>query len=126
VPSWTIGLSGHGELAPGASSDGADVRASWRPRDRLELSVEGGSLERPLELRFQDAGVRYAGGSADYRAGERWRLGVSVDRYWESRDRPDAASFDWNQWRLSGRVSMTLRSSADRWLPPARPAGTAP
>jgi hypothetical protein len=126
APAWTIGLSGHGELTPGASSQGADMRASWRARDRLELSAEGGSLERPLELRFQDAGVRYAGGSADYRAGERWQLGISLDRYWDSRDRPDAASFDWNQWRVSGRVSMTLRSSADRWLPPARPAGTAP
>jgi hypothetical protein len=88
--------------------------------------VDGGSLERPLELRFQDAGVRYAGASADYHKGERWRFGVSAERYWESRNRPDAAAFDWNQWRLSARASLTLRSSADSWLPPARSPGSAP
>ena len=125
-PSWTVETEIHGEVVPGASSSGMDVRGSWRPRTRLELTGEGGSLERPLELRFQDAGVKYIGGGAEYRAGDRWLLGVSVDRYWESRDRPDAASIDWNQWRVSGHVSLTLRSAADRWLPPAAPTGGSP
>ena len=94
---------------------------AWHPKERLDFSINGGSLERPLELRFQDAGVTYAGGSVDYRTAGRWRLGFSVDRYWESRYRPDAGSFDWNQWRISARVSLTLKSSADQWLlPPAR------
>ena len=44
----------------------------------------------------------------------------------ESRDRPDAQAIDWNQWRVSARVSLTLRSDADRWLPPARPAAGTP
>jgi hypothetical protein len=122
APKWTIEAGGHGEFLPGASSRGIDGRVTWRPREDLDLSAEGGSLERPLELRFQDAGVTWAGGSAEYHAGQRLRVGLALDRYWESRDRPDAASFDWNQWRLSARVSLTLRSAADRWvLPPARP-----
>ncbi len=121
APKWTIDAGGHGEFLPGASSKGIDGRVTWRMKPRLDLAVNGGSLERPLELRFQDAGVKYAGGSADYHIADRWRFGLSVDRYWESRKRPDALSFDWNQWRVSARVSLTLKSSADDWaLPPAR------
>ncbi|MES2306267.1 MAG: hypothetical protein V4558_12205 [Gemmatimonadota bacterium] len=120
LKAWTVEVGGHGELQPGASSSGIDGRVAWRVRERLDLSVNGGSLERPLELRFQDAGVTWAGAAADYRFTDRWRAGISADQYWESRDRPDALSFDWNQWRLSARLSVTLKSSADRWqLPPA-------
>ncbi|HEV8599464.1 MAG TPA: hypothetical protein VGQ69_08905 [Gemmatimonadales bacterium] len=125
--SWTVELAVHDELRPGASSRGIDGRIRWHPRAALELALEGGRLERPLELRFQDAGLSWAGGSADYRVGERLRFGMSVNRYWEARDRPDAASFDWNQWRVSALVSLTLRSDADRWvLPPARRGGSMP
>lgn len=124
---WTVEAGGHAEFQPGASSRGIDGRITWRPRDALNLALSGGSLERPLELRFQDAGVIWAGGSAAWHAGERWSVGLTLDRYWESRDRPDAASFDWNQWRMSARVSLTLRSGADRWvLPPARPREPVP
>lgn len=126
APHWTVDLNGHGEFLPGASSRGIDGRLTWRPASRLDLSLDGGSLERPLELRFQDAGVQYAGGSAAYRIDDRWQVGATVDRYWDSRDRPDAASFDWDQWRMSARVSLTLKSDADRWLPPARPQATSP
>jgi hypothetical protein len=126
VERWTLELDGHGEMLPGASSSGVDGRVTWHPRTALDLSFNGGNLERPLELRFQDAGVTYAGASAAYRAGEQWRLDLAIDRYWESRDRPDAAAIDWNQWRLSARASLTLRSAADRWLPPARPPRSSP
>lgn len=124
VEQWSLELDTHGERQPGASSSGIDGRVTWHPRGALDLSVSGGSLARPLELRFQDAAVTYAGASAAYRVGERWRVDVAMDRYWESRDRPDASAFDWNQWRLSARVALTLRSSADRWLPPARTVST--
>src|SRR6185295_2435530 len=110
---WTLELDGHGELQPGASSSGVSGRVTWRPRTTVDLSINAGSLVRPLELRFQDTGVRFAGTSASYRAGERWRLDLDIDRYWESRDRPDAGAFDWNQWRLSARAVLTLRSAAD-------------
>ncbi len=122
---WTVQAGGHGEFLPGASSKGIDGRITWRAWQDLDLAVQGGSLVRPLEFRFQDAGVKWAGVTADLRLGDAWRLAFSADRYWESRDRPDAASFDWNQWRLSARMSVTLRSSADRWLPAARRTGGA-
>jgi hypothetical protein len=118
---WRLASRAHGEFLPGAASRGLEGDISWSPRDPFELSLRGGSLERPLELRFQDAGVTWLGGSAVWRTGDRWRVEAHLDRYWESRDRPDAAAFDWNQWRLSGAISLTLRSAADRWmLPPGR------
>lgn len=121
TPKWTLEAGGHGEFLPGASSKGVDGRVTWHARERLDVSLSGGSLERPLELRFQNAGVNYLGGGVDYTVADRWRVGLTADRYWESRDRPDALSFDWNQWRLSARFSVTLKSSADQWqLPPAR------
>ena len=124
---WRAELELHDELRPGASSRGVEVRANWRARKDLELDVHGGSLQRALELRFQDTGLNWLGAAADFRMGERFRVGASVDRYWESRDRPDAAAFDWNQWRSSLFFSLTLRSAADRWvLPPARRTGPTP
>lgn len=121
-PAWRLEAQAHGEFGPGASSRGLDGGVTWMPREELDLSLRGGRLERPLELRFQETDLSWLGGSADWRAGGRWSLGVSLDRYWESRTRPDAGGIDWNQWRASARVSLTLRSSADRWqLPPARP-----
>ena len=125
--SWTFQLGAHDEFRPGASSRGVDGRVRWQARRAVELQLEGGRLERPLELRFQDAGLTWAAGSVDYRTGERLHLGLSVARYWDSRDRPDAAAFDWNQWRVSAVLSLTLRSNADRWvLPPARRSGALP
>jgi hypothetical protein len=120
-PQWVVTGGAHTERLPGASSEGVDARVSWRPREPITLSLEGGSLQRPLEFRFQDAGLTWLGAAANYRVAERWQVGATIDRYWESRDRPDAGAFDWNQWRLGLRASVTLRSSADRWtLPPAR------
>lgn len=126
-PQWIVTGGAHTERLPGASSEGVDARVSWHPSDPITLSVEGGSLQRPLEFRFQDAGLTWIGAAANYRMAERWQVGATIDRYWESRDRLDAGAFDWNQWRLGLRASVTLRSSADRWaLPPGRPAGSTP
>jgi len=125
-PDWTIDAGGHGSLLPGASSRGLDTRVAWRPDARWELGAEGGSLESPLEFRYQNDGVDYAGASATYHTAERWRLGLTVDRYWQSTSTPDAASFDFNQWRVSAQVTLTLRSAADNWLPPAVPVRKTP
>jgi hypothetical protein len=121
VPRWSAEIDTHGELQPGASSSGVDGRVTWRARPMLDLSLNGGNLQEPLELRFQNANLDYVGAAASYRLGDQWRFNVNVDRYWGAQNRADAGSFDLNQWRLSAGASLTLRSSADRWLPPARP-----
>jgi hypothetical protein len=42
-----------------------------------------------------------------------------VTRYDEERARPDAGGLDWDQTRLTVRVTWLLDSGADRWhLPP--------
>jgi hypothetical protein len=126
VGRWSAELDTHGDLEPGASSSGIDGRVTWRRNAALDLSIDGGNLEEPLELRFQNANLNYVGGSAAYRIAERWRVDASLDRYWGAQNRADASTFDLNQWRMSARVSLTLRSSADRWLPPAQPLGRSP
>ena len=51
---------------------------------------------------------------------ERVRLDGGIARYAETRDRPDAATFDWNQWRLHAGVHWLFGSGADRGgMPPA-------
>jgi hypothetical protein len=123
-PEWTVTASGHGSLLPGASSTGIDGRVTWRRDARWDFSAEGGSLESPLEFRYQNDGIDYAGVGVAFHTVERWQLGANIDRYWQSENRPDAASFDFNQWRISARVTLTLRSAADSWLPPASMGNT--
>jgi hypothetical protein len=59
-------------------------------------------------------------------ARENLTFAFTVARYDENRERPDAASFEWDQLRFGAKVIMTF-SSADRLpLPKAisnRPAG---
>jgi hypothetical protein len=88
----------------------------------------GSTLERPLEFRFQDASVDALGLDAEWRPVDRVRLALGAAHYAETRDRPDAAAFDWNQTRLMARVTLVLRSRADdvplpRALPPLPRAG---
>jgi hypothetical protein len=86
----------------------------------LNVSAHGARLQRPLELRFNDAELTTLGVDAEYRPNSRWRIGVQATRYDETRDRPDAAAIDWDQLRLSGRISLLFGTNADRVrLPPA-------
>jgi hypothetical protein len=115
------------EYGPGASSRGFDLGAAYRPSDRLSLSFQGAALERPLEFRFDEASAWMIGGQADWRARPDLILALGFSRYAETRDRPDAAAFDWNQARFHARVTWAFGSAADRApLPPARPAEARP
>ncbi|HEX6667954.1 MAG TPA: hypothetical protein VF061_00265, partial [Gemmatimonadales bacterium] len=80
--------------------------------------------------RFQEASVDVLGLDAEWSPSDRLRLALGGARYWESRERPDAAAFDWNQTRLQARVTVLLRSETDAMpLPPARrsrPRATSP
>jgi hypothetical protein len=78
-------------------------------------------LDRPLEFRFEDGSVDAIGLDAEWRPTDRVRLAIGAAHYAEGRQRPDAASFDWNQTRLTARVTLVLQSETDATpLPPAR------
>jgi hypothetical protein len=108
------------EFGPGGSSASLSGSVSWLPQASLSLSVLGGRLNRPLEFRFDEATLYHAGLEADWRISAQWHATVSATRFFEERDRPDAAAFDWDQTRLHARVTLLLRSETDVFrLPPA-------
>jgi hypothetical protein len=118
---WRAELDGHREFGPGAASRGIDAAVSFRPDAHLELRASGAALQRPLEFRYDDASVSMFGVDADWEASDRVRTGVGIARYWETRDRPDAAAFDWSQTRLSARLTLVFGGARPIPLPPARP-----
>ena len=86
----------------------------------------GNSLARPLEYRWDDSKVLVYGMQASVVARDNVSVAFTLARYDEDRERPDAASFEWDQLRFGAKVVLTF-SSADRMpLPKAitnRPAG---
>jgi hypothetical protein len=110
----SVDLGYHEEYGPGASSNGVDGSVSWTARPGLTLSAYGSTLERPLEFRFNAADVQVLGLDAEWEPTDRLRLGLGGAHYHEDRERPDAATLDWNQTRLHGRVTLLFGSSADR------------
>ena len=110
APRWTLDAGYHGEFGPGASSRGFQGGVTYAPSAHLSVSAHAGTLGRPLEFRLDDASVVMFGGSLDYRPAGRWQFQADVTRYAESRNRPDAAAFDWNQLRCSARVVLLLGS----------------
>jgi hypothetical protein len=117
---WRFDAGYREEYGPGASSHGFDAFVTWAPTTVLAITGYGSTLDRPLEFRFNEASVDVLGVDAEWSPGSRLRLGIGGARYWESRDRPDAAAFDWNQTRLHARVTLLLRSETDVFrLPPA-------
>jgi hypothetical protein len=126
VADLEVNAGGRVEFGPGASSRGFDAGVTYR-RERFEVSAYGMALERPLEFRFDEAQVWAIGASGMWRPTEQWSAAAGLSRYVETRDRPDAAAFDWNQLRAYLRISLTFGSSADReTLPPARPSRLSP
>lgn len=118
--SWRFDAGYREEYGPGASSHGFDAYVTWLSTAVLSLNAYGSTLDRPLEFRFNDASVDVLGLDAEWSAGSQVRLAVGGARYWETRDRPDAAAFDWSQTRLHARVTLLFRSESDAFrLPPA-------
>ena len=110
LPKWTVDAGYHAEFGPGASSRGFTGGVTFAPAERLSLSAHAGTLDRPLEFRLDDASVWMLGAAVDFRPSGRWNLQADATRYAESRARPDAAGFDWNQLRLSARVVLFFGS----------------
>jgi hypothetical protein len=117
---WVLDGSYQGEFGPGASSRGFTGRLTWQPTPQWSMTAHGARLQRPLELRFNDAELTTVGVDAEYRPDARWKVGVQAIRYDETRGRPDASAIDWNQFRVAGRISLLFGTNADRRrLPPA-------
>jgi hypothetical protein len=83
-------------------------------RDGLQASAFGGQWLRPLELRYDDARIWTYGAGLDWDASEGLRVSAQARRFEEERERPDAASFDWDQWRLSLAVTIVTGSGSPR------------
>ena len=117
---WTVDGAYRVEYGPGASSRGVSGSLTYAPSRRLALRLLGAATKRPLEYRFNEAVVRMLGADAEYRPTGGLRVGVTASRYAEDHRRPDAAAFDWDQFRLAARVVLEFGSGADvRGLPPS-------
>jgi hypothetical protein len=115
----TFGL----EHGPGASSRFADGSVSYLPNERIAIDLYGGTMDRPLELRFYDARSRWIGSRASWQFHPQHRAWGDVAFVDDDRDRPDASASSLSQMRLRTGVSLSFGSGADRVpLPPARPA----
>jgi hypothetical protein len=117
---WAVQGGYHAEFGPGAASRGFDGGVSYSAGDLLTLGLQGTTLDRPLEFRFDSSSVRLYGVYAHYQPTPTVRVELDASRYLEDRHRPDAAVFSWNQTRVSARVVLAFARGADlRSLPPA-------
>ena len=120
APAWTFDADYQREFGPGASVAGTAATITYQPTPRIRATLLGSSFDRPLEFRFNDAGVRTVGLDAQFASSERLRVALAAYHYSEAHHRPDAAAFDWNQWRVSARVVVAFGNAADlRGLPPS-------
>ncbi|HUF30168.1 MAG TPA: hypothetical protein VMM77_05845, partial [Gemmatimonadaceae bacterium] len=118
--SGNVGL----EHGPGASGRFADGAVSWVPNERYAFDVYGGTMARPLELRFYDATSRWIGSRAEWRFSAQRRVWGDIAFVDDERDRPDASASSLNQFRARAGVSLIFGTAADRTpLPPARRTG---
>ncbi len=110
---WTLELGYHVEDGVGANALGFDGRLWAQPLPRLSVSAYGSYLSRPLEYRFNDVWLMTLGLRADYEPMPGVSVHAAAVRYDETRQRDDAAQFDWDQIRL--QVGLTLEFGvADR------------
>jgi len=123
---WQAQLGYQNEFGSGAASSGWDGSVTFAPSGKYSIMAYGSSLSRPLEYRWDQSVVLVYGMQASVVARDNVTVAVTMARYDENRERPDAASFEWDQLRFGAKVIMTF-SSADRLpLPKAitnRPAG---
>jgi hypothetical protein len=119
APRWTVDAGYHAEFGPGASSRGMTGGVTFQATGALDVSAHGGTLDRPLEFRLDDASIWMVGAAVAWRPSDRWNLQADATRYAESRKRPDAAGFDWNQTRISARLVLFFGSALHAGLPAA-------
>lgn len=118
-PRWEARGTLWREFGPGAASLGVEAGASWELSRALDVSADFSWLRRPLEYRFDEANVGTWGMHFAWDPRGRFRASADVQRVDESRDRPDAAAFDWTQWRIGLSTTVEFDSGAARGVPPA-------
>lgn len=120
APGVTLDGGYQADFGPGASEAGATGTISYAPDPRLLVTLQGATLQRPLEFRFDESRLKSIG--VDVQAGvtASLRLGVGGVYYAEGRHRPDAQAVDWNQVRLTAFATFVFGKGADlRGVPPA-------
>lgn len=123
-PRWTLDGNYSLEHGPGASGRFSDGSVSYAPNEQYSFDVYGGTMARPLELRFYDATSRWVGARAEWQLNAQRRVWGDVALVDDGRTRPDAAESSLSQCRVRAGMSVSFGSGADRTpLPPARPLG---
>ena len=123
-PRWTLDGNFGFEHGPGAAARFADGTLTYTPNPHLSFDVYGGSLARPLELRYYDATSRWIGGRAEWQLTSQRRVWSDLAFVSDDRQRPDASASSLDQLRIRAGLSLAFGSNADRLqLPPARRTG---
>jgi hypothetical protein len=119
---WTFEGNYGIERGPGAAARSADAQISYAPNEKVEFEAYGGSLARPLELRFYDATSRWIGARFQWQPTDQRRFWSDVAVIGDDRERPDSGGSSHDQFRVRAGISLAFGSAADRTpLPPARP-----
>lgn len=112
------------EHGPGASGRFYDGTLTFTPDSIHSFDVYGGTMARPLELRYYDANGRWVGARASRQVTAQHRLWADVALISDARNRPFETASALKQMRVRGGVSLFFGSRADRTpLPPARRMG---
>jgi hypothetical protein len=121
---WILDADFGMEHGPGAAARFADGTVTYTPNERFSFDVYGGSLERPLELRFLDAASHWIGGRAEWQLSSQRRIWTDLAFVNDDRRRPDASASSLDQFRIRTGLSVAFGSGADRTpLPPAHRTG---
>jgi len=123
-PHWTLDGDFGLEHGPGAAARFADGALTYAPSGNFSFGVYGGSVARPLELRYYDATSHWIGGRAEWQVTALQRIWTDLARVNDDRQRPDSSGSSLDQLRIRAGLSLAFGSGADRTpLPPARRTG---
>ncbi|HCU12600.1 MAG TPA: hypothetical protein DGB72_10800 [Gemmatimonadetes bacterium] len=121
---WTLDGDFGLEHGPGAASRFADGTVTYSPNETFSFDLYGGSLARPLELRYLDATSRWIGGRAEWQVTSQQRIWSDLALVSDDRQRPDPSASSLDQFRIRAGLSVAFGSGADRTpLPPAHRTG---
>lgn len=122
---WTLDANYGLEYGPGAAGRFADGAVTYTFNEKYSFDLYGGTMARPLELRYYDATSRWIGGRTEWQLSAQRRVWGDIALVDDDRERPDASASSVTQFRLRAGLSLAFGSGADRTpLPPARRTGT--